>query len=711
MKSKQKLRIGIIFILLLTFFTLPGFAQMVSKPGEYSGYSPQLYNEWVRYSQYVEVRDGTKLAVDWYRPAVNGVAVETPYPVVWTNTAYRGRGTVSSNGIRTLGPVQNGMIELTKYGYVVAAVDVRGTGASFGTRHIELDRTEAWDAYDMNEWFARQPWSSGITGMWGCSQIGENQFHAISTMPPSLKAALPFACSPEKYDSWWGGKGIRQVRPNPAPWTADLATLPVDGDTDASGDGYPDMLYAAAFQHQNPYFLGTAIAEAPYRDSLSAYAGSTLWEEISATTYRTQIEQSKVAMYHWVNWNDESATWGTHFSYATFRNPSKLYVGYYPNTLSGHCRYGYGFNAVTEHLRFYDYWLKGVKNDIMDQPPIYYITVGADTGKEWRYSWAWPLPNEKRLKYYLHAGPSGSTNSRNDGVLSMTPPQGTVDKDNYDAVYGITKDTMTANALTYTTSPFASDVEVTGHPLIDLWVSSTATDGDLFVFLEDLAQDGTSRFIGMDKVRASLRALHKPVYNTIGTPWRRAYAEDESFLIPGKPVRLAMNSWPTSTLFRAGHRLRLTITADYPRGHWIMGPYAEMTLPPLTPSPTLSVYRNAIHASFISLPVTTDPIKVAVEAKPEILNHKSKGDFTVFITPSHKLGKGYRAKDIDISTLMCNGASAINGYVTHDTLIAKFKRQDFVDTSTGHTMKLNVTGKFYYDIPFAGSDMVRVIKR
>ena len=619
----------LVFSMLGLWPVIASAQEKVSKPGVYSGYSPQLYTEWIRFSQYVAVRDGTKLAVDWYRPAVNGVAVNIPYPVIWTNTAYKGRGTVRSDGTKVLGPVQNGMVELTKYGYVVAAVDVRGTGASFGTRHIELDRTEAWDAYDMNEWFARQPWCNGVTGMWGCSQIGENQFHAISTMPPHLKAALPFACSPEKYDSWWGGKGIRQVRPNPASWTADLITVPVGGDTDANGDGYPDMLYVAAQQHQNPFFLGTAIAEMPYRDSFSAYAGSKFWEEMSAVTYRDEIENSGVAMYHWVNWNDESATWGTHFSYATFLNPSKLYIGYYPGALSGHCRYGYNFNAVTEHHRFYDYWLKDIDNGIMDQPPIYYITVGAAPGKEWRYAWTWPLPNEKRVNFYFQAGPSGSTSSVNDGVLSTTPPQGATGKDDYPVVYGITAQNMTANALTYTTAPFSSDVEVTGHPVIHLWISTTATNGDFFVFLEDLAPNGTSRFIGMDRLRGSLRALHTPIYNTIGTPWHRAYAEDESFLIPGEPVELVMNTWPTSTLFQTGHRLRLTITCDYPRGHWIMGPYAEMTLPQLSPPPTISVYRNTAHASYISLPITTEPIAAKVQIVPGILNLKSQGKFTV----------------------------------------------------------------------------------
>ena len=38
--------------------------EMVSKPGVYSGYSPVLYDGYKIFSQYVPVRDGTKLAVD-----------------------------------------------------------------------------------------------------------------------------------------------------------------------------------------------------------------------------------------------------------------------------------------------------------------------------------------------------------------------------------------------------------------------------------------------------------------------------------------------------------------------------------------------------------------------------------------------------------------------------------------------------------------------
>jgi predicted acyl esterase len=58
----------------------------VSRPGVYSGYSPVRYSESIKTSQYVTVRDGTRLAVDIYRPAIDGHAVDERFPVVWVHT-------------------------------------------------------------------------------------------------------------------------------------------------------------------------------------------------------------------------------------------------------------------------------------------------------------------------------------------------------------------------------------------------------------------------------------------------------------------------------------------------------------------------------------------------------------------------------------------------------------------------------------------------
>ena len=92
------------------------------------------------------------------------------------------------------------------------------------------------------------------------------------------------------------------------------------------------------------------------------------------------------------------------------------------------------------------------------------------------------------------------------------------------------------------------------------------------------------------------------------------------------------------------------------------------------------------------------------------MNLKSNGEFTVFITPSADLGKGYQAQDIDVSTLVCNGAPAISGQVANDKLVAKFRRQDLTNTPAGSSVTLNVSGKYYYDIPFAGNGTTRIMK-
>jgi len=147
--------------------------------------------------------------------------------------------------------------------------------------------------------------------------------------------------------------------------------------------------------------------------------------------------------------------------------------------------------------------------------------------------------------------------------------------------------------LTYTTPPLASDVEVTGHPVMHLWVSSTATDGDFFVFLEEIDEDGVSQFVSDGILRASHRATATPPWDHLGLPWHRSYEEDLIDL-PGEPVELVFDLYPTSNIFDEGHRIRLTITcADSD----------NFETPELSPPPTVSVYRNTEYASYITLPI------------------------------------------------------------------------------------------------------------
>jgi putative CocE/NonD family hydrolase len=159
----------------------------ISKPGEYRGYSAARYDGYELTSQYVSVRDGTRLAVDVFRPAHGGVAATGRFPVVWMHTPYNRRNTQAG---LTAANYPGKALQLVPYGYVVAVADFRGTYASFGHNagHNRGEWMDAarFDAYDITEWLAAQPWSNGKVGMWGCSATGGSQMQALSTAPPHL---------------------------------------------------------------------------------------------------------------------------------------------------------------------------------------------------------------------------------------------------------------------------------------------------------------------------------------------------------------------------------------------------------------------------------------------------------------------------------------------------------------------------------------------
>ena len=103
-------------------------------------------------------------------------------------------------------------------------------------------------------------------------------------------------------------------------------------------------------------------------------------------------------------------------------------------------------------------------------------------------------------------------------------------------------------------------------------------------------------------------------------------------------------------------------------------------------------------------------IPATVRIEPETLNLASQGVFTAFI----QLPEGYDAADIDVSTVVCEGAPAVRGMVSEEdngTYIAKFNRQDLINVTTGDEVTLTVTGELYDGTPFEGSDTIRVIDK
>ena len=609
MVCKKTYFIPLVLVLLIASLPLiaPASAQddgRVSAFGEYRGYSEPIYREWRRQSQYVAVRDGTQLAVDIIRPAVDGVPVDDPLPVIWTHHRYHRADVSASGGVFSIMDEFPDLARIVAYGYVIAVVDVRGGGASFGMRRGEFSPEETRDAYDMTEWFAAQPWCDGNVGMFGLSYLAITQYLAASTHPPHLKALFPMMAMFDMYQfAYPGGVFMENFVLSWGTGTIFLDKLqpaaPVDVDTDGA------MLKAAIAEHAENWNIFPILEQSPYRDSLGP-EDIPIFATFNPSPFLDQINASGVAIYSLGGWFDmyprDTLQW---FNNLTV--PQKVVLTPWSHNGTG------GFDLVAEHLRWFDYWLKGIDNGIMDEPPLVYNVMGAPRGTEWRTTDQWPLPNEVPTAYYFDAGPSGSVKSVNDGLLTTAAPPPVAAQDDYVVDYTTTTGQTTRwtdgygggydypdmvtndqKGLTYTTPPLETDTEITGHPVAHLWVTATTPDADFIVYLEEVDPDGTSTYLTEGTLRASYRATTDAPWNNMGLPFHRGNEADVAPLPPGEPVELVFDMQPTSNVFDAGHRIRITITgAD-------ADTYAALVF---DPPPTVSLYRGGDHASHVVLPV------------------------------------------------------------------------------------------------------------
>jgi putative CocE/NonD family hydrolase len=209
--------------------------------------------------------------------------------------------------------------------------------------------------------------------------------------------------------------------------------------------------------------------------------------------------------------------------------------------------------------------------------------------------------------YFLHGGPSGTVTSINDGLLKTSAPTST-GQDSFTVVYDIASkvDILSTEpipsgkpgtefdlkGLTYTSEPLAADLKVTGHPFVVLWIASDTTDADVFVILEDVAEDGTSTYVTDGRLRLSMRATYEPPYDFLGLPWHRCFKEDERPLTPNTPYRVTIDLMPTSYVFKKGHRIRIAVNGS--QGRLV---YFKPDIPY-----TMTIYREKVRPSYVVLP-------------------------------------------------------------------------------------------------------------
>jgi putative CocE/NonD family hydrolase len=271
-------------------------------------------------------------------------------------------------------------------------------------------------------------------------------------------------------------------------------------------------------------------------------------------------------------------------------------------------------------VHWFDHWLKGANNGIQNLPQVNLYTMGAG---RWEHPSTWPLPNANYIPYYLGAGKSGSSNSLNDGTLSTTkqaisggdtepllPASSPCSRMTAQWTAGIASSscdtdnsTYEASSLTYTTTPLKSDSEVTGPILAHVWAKlNGASDATMIAVLSDVNPQGQSNQLTAGYLLASQRKVDRKLstyaHGVMIRPWHPFTQAAQQPVTPNKPQLYQIEIYPTSNVFKAGDRIRLTIgTANTP-GTAAPAPDLANEL-----GGQLQVLRGPTYDSYVQLPV------------------------------------------------------------------------------------------------------------
>lgn len=578
-------------------------------------------------STYVTMKDGTEIAVRVSLPY--DLQKNEKVPTIMESTRYgtRNKKSFILNALINLGigkePPSIFYETLLKSKYACVRVDARGSGASYGTRAMEWSKEEIDDMGQIIEWIKHQPWSNGKVGTYGISYSGNTAELAMVSNHPSLRAAAPLYpdFDPMAQSAIPGGIYnevlIQEWSESNKAMDANVKDLFNGGAAPVDGDQQEKRLKEAIKGHHT-IDIHAAIKHVLYYDDTLAdgYKASSL----APYNYKEAIQKSKVPLYVRVGWHDAATVNGAIERYLTYDNDHTLIIG--PWSHGGwHFYDPYMANASTqkeimeerkhletiqtkETLSFFDTCLKEEEADVtIPKREIKYYTLGE--GK-WKTTTHWPVEgfDNKRLYFSDHHR------------LDQRKPDKSNGKDTYNVDF--TASTGNSNRwftnigggpinypdraaedqklLTYTSEPLEQDTEITGVPVVTLNLSSTATDGAFYVYLEDVDPSGSVTYI----TEGQLRGLHRKVtdedlgYVRIG-PNHSFLRKDGELLSPGENTELKIGMIATSVFIKKGHRIRIAIA-----GHDAAN-FAR--IPDNHEEVILHVQRNSRLASYVELPM------------------------------------------------------------------------------------------------------------
>jgi len=292
---------------------------------------------------------------------------------------------------------------------------------------------------------------------------------------------------------------------------------------------------------------------------------------------------------------------------------SKLIVGPWVHNLSCASKTGdieFGAPSMVDlmqlELRWFDYWLKGIDNGIVDEAPLQLFIMGIN---QWRDEHEWPLARTDWQNWYLHSGGQANT-LRGDGSLSPQPPvEEATDHYIYDpefpaqtiggnnccaphivpwGPYDQRPVEMRSDVLCYTSKPLTTDLEVTGPIKLILYAATDGPDTDWTAKLVDVSPTGYAKNLCDGIIRARYREnLAKP-----------------KLIEPNQVYQYEIELGVTGNVFLAGHRLRLEVSsANFPRFARNLNTGQPINTGTDMRPARQTIHHSAVYPSHLILPV------------------------------------------------------------------------------------------------------------
>lgn len=535
-------------------------------------------------SHYIPMPDGTQIAADVMLPVGLPANVRIPALLIlaryWRSLELRVPNPPNKALIGPREPVGD---DLIPRGFALVVADVRGTGASTGVSLCPWSAQEVADYAEIARWVQAQAWCSGALGAFGISYEGASALRLAAVGVDGVKAivpqeieydvytdvALPGGLFNQAFINEWNTSNQLLDNGKPSklfPFSARLLTRgvrPVGGDR--------ERLAQAIRDHQANTNVYQAMQSITYRDDVFGSTGVTL-DDFSVFPHQQAIEAGGAALFSWGSWLDAVTAGAVLRTFNGFSNPQIAVIGAWKHEMTAH---GSPYQRpksppIPAHK---DQWAAlaqfFAQTLVEDRPPqgktLFYYTLGEET---WKQTAVWPLPTTRHQTWYFQSDRGLAP----DAPATNITHRYTVD---FEATTGLTNRWHTQMAkplaypdraradqrlITYTSAPLTADLEITGSPVISLYVASSETDGAFFAYLEAVDPQGVVRYLS----EGQLRGIHRQPTDEPAPYWtdvpRHTFRRADSAPLPrGETVELCFGLLPVSALLRRGERLRVAL--------------------------------------------------------------------------------------------------------------------------------------------------------